>query len=104
MLLVESASLAAGVERIRPAGDAPGTDTEVRTVAMRWRIRHKLILGLGLVFSMTLIWAAVAKVEVTSVAGFFVAPTVHAPETRAPVPLSLGAREKFASQRRVVRR
>src|SRR5947209_7536832 len=27
----------------------PGNDTEVRTVAMRWQIRHKLLLGLGMV-------------------------------------------------------
>ena len=49
MLLVESASLAAGAGRIRPAADAPGADTEVRRVTMRWQIRHKLLLGLGMV-------------------------------------------------------
>src|SRR5437879_488748 len=49
MLLVESASLAAGAGRIRPAADAPGADTEVRRVVMRWQIRHKLLLGLGMV-------------------------------------------------------
>src|SRR5437764_8941667 len=52
MVLVESSGSCEGRERIHPARrDAPprGPGQGGRHVALRWRIRHKLLVGLGVV-------------------------------------------------------